>query len=212
MSKLPEDKKPVYDETIKVYDQLGEKYFEDSLLIFPPNRDEFANLISSNGNVLDVGCGGGRDVKYFAEKGFKVTGIDLSSVMIDYAKKLVPDAEFHVMDVTNIKLPEDNYDAIWAQAVLLHLERNDVLDVLKKFHKLLKSGGIMHTYVKQGSGTDLVKEKLSNFQERFYTYFSVTEMEQFIIDAGFSITRSVVDEDPGGRKDVQWISIDCKKE
>jgi len=115
------------------------------------------------------------------------------------------------MDVTKIKLPEDNYDAIWAQAVLLHLERIDIPVVLEKFYKLLKSGGVMHVYVKKGSGTALVKEKLSNFQERFYTYFSSSEMEKLVTKAGFSILNSHIDEDPGGRKDVQWISIDCKK-
>jgi hypothetical protein len=55
-------KKPIYTETIQVYDDLGEKYFNDSLLMFPPNRDEFASLIPDRGDVLDVGCGGGGEM------------------------------------------------------------------------------------------------------------------------------------------------------
>jgi SAM-dependent methyltransferase len=206
-----EKKKPIYSETIQVYDGLGEKYFNDSLLIVPENRDEFAGLIPKGGNVLDVGCGGGRDAQYFTDQGFCVTGIDLSSVMIDYAKQLIPNAEFHVMDVVNINLPEHNYDAIWAQAVLLHLERKDVPKVLDKFYELLRPEGVLHIQVKLGSGTAYVSEKLSGFKERFYTYFSKEEMQKLVTDAGFSIISSVVYEDPIGREGVEWISIDCKK-
>jgi SAM-dependent methyltransferase len=38
-------------------------------------------------NILDVGCGAGRHCKQLASKGFKVTGIDLSSSSIREAKK-----------------------------------------------------------------------------------------------------------------------------
>jgi 2-polyprenyl-3-methyl-5-hydroxy-6-metoxy-1,4-benzoquinol methylase len=40
--------------------------------------------------VLDVGCGSGRVVKYLQEKGFEVSGIDISELAIETSKNLEP--------------------------------------------------------------------------------------------------------------------------
>ena len=73
--------------------------------------------------------------------------------------------------------PKETFDGIWAEAVLLHLKRKDVPKALKIFHKILKKNGILYFQVKKGKGEAYVKEKLSAWNERFYTYFSKKELE-----------------------------------
>lgn len=56
------------------------------------------------GTALDLGCGQGRNAVWLAQRGHRVTGIDLSSVAIEHARRLAAEAgvdvEFRVADLT----------------------------------------------------------------------------------------------------------------
>lgn len=58
--------------------------------------------------VLDVGCGTGSHALILSKRGYTVTGIDVSKVMIEEAKKKAEkekvEAEFFVQDMRNMKL------------------------------------------------------------------------------------------------------------
>ena len=43
-----------------------------------PLRERFLKYIPDGGNVLDLGCGSGRDSKCFKEAGYQVSAIDAS--------------------------------------------------------------------------------------------------------------------------------------
>ena len=200
-------KKFSYQKTIDVYNTLGRKYFSDSLKVIPAERESFSKLILPKAHILDAGCGGGRDAKYFVHKDFAVTGIDASKVFISIAKKEVPKATFNKMDVLKLNFPSQSFDAIWAEAVLLHLKRKDIPKALKSFYKILKPNGYLYVNVKKGKGEAQVKEKLSGGHERFYTYFSKKEIIDLLKTQGFKIIYYGIFPDPHGRSDVKWISI-----
>jgi len=115
-------KKFSYKKTIDVYNKLGEKYLSDSLNIKLPIRESFQKILPKKAHILDLGCGGGRDAQIFIRNGFRVTGIDASSVLINLAKVKVPNAVFKKMDALKLNFPSNSFDAIWAQAILLHLK------------------------------------------------------------------------------------------
>ena len=196
-----------YKQTTKVYDHLGKKYLQDSLKLVPAERTVFIKQFSKGAKILDVGCGGGRDSKVFANCGFDVTGIDLSGVMIKEAKKLVPKGKFLQMNVLDLAFDNEQFDGIWAQAILLHLIRKDVAKAFKELKRVLIKGGLLHVRVKHGIGHEYVKEKLSGWNERFYTYYLKSEMEALFKKSGFRIVYSELLDDELGRKDVKWIAI-----
>jgi len=76
--------------------------------------------------VLDVGCGVGRWSRLLASRGAEVTGIDLSSTMIDIARRRVRDnglaerCHFMVEDVARLDLGA-RYDLVLAVTVLQHI-------------------------------------------------------------------------------------------
>ena len=73
-----------------------------------------ARLVPPGGRVLDLGCGCGVPVARELAKRHAVTGIDLSPVQIERARRLVPEAEFVCGDMTAAEFPPGSFDLVVA--------------------------------------------------------------------------------------------------
>lgn len=197
--------------TLEAYKRLGRCYTDNTFMIDIPELPEFIKLLSEDGKVLDVGCAGGRDAGKFSKAGFDVTGIDVIDVFLAEAAKNAPQAKFVKMDLLDLKFPDDFFDAIWAHAVLLHLERKNIPRAIKEFYRVLKTGGKIHIAVKKGRDSGWEADKLVGGEKRFFTYFSKKEIENYVKKAGFKIISSKITFDPTGRKNVKWIIIWAEK-
>ena len=67
-----------------------------SLLAPSPWVQRWSHLIPSGASVLDVACGSGRHVQWFAQRGCRVTGVDRDAVAL---AALAPIAETVVADI-----------------------------------------------------------------------------------------------------------------
>lgn len=201
--------------TIAVYDAMAEKYARKLNDYAPlPERERFISLLSRHANILDVGCGPGRDADYFATKGFRVTGVDLSEKLLEVARARVPQATFCKQDFRRLRFSKQSFDGIWACASLLHLQRNEVLPVLKKIFQLLKSGGTLFVMVKEGEGEGDVAEELSSHLMRHFTYFQQEGLKDLIQEAGFEIVEQYSCNEKDRRpdhRDLWWIASFSKK-
>ena len=204
-------KENIYQKTIELYERLGKKYVEDIASADIRELPDFIEALPKGGRVLDVGCAGGRDSKKFVEAGLEVIGIDLVDVFLEEARKNVPQAKFIKMDLLGLEFPDNHFDGIWANAVLLHLKKEDVPRALKGFNRVLKHKGKLYIGVKRGSGEKYKEERLSGGEKRFFSYFLKNEMEKFVRDAGFRIISSKIFPDTLGRKDLKWIGILAEK-
>ena len=79
------------DKNISYYDENAISYFYNTkYLDMKEAYDRFLSRVVSGGLILDFGCGGGRDSKYFLSKDYKVSAIDGSKEMCrlasEYAK------------------------------------------------------------------------------------------------------------------------------
>jgi len=200
-----------YKKTQQAYCDLGKQYIENSASIDLPLLPEFMKLLPKGGKVLDAGCAGGRDSYKFVHEGFLVTGIDVVDVFIEEAIKKVSQAKFIKMDLLNLKFPKNYFDAIWAQAILLHMGRKDIPKILETFHNILKKNGKIHIAVKKGNGSGWKADKLSNNKKRFFTYFSKKEIENYITAAGFKVIFSGERADDAARKNIKWIIVWAEK-
>ena len=129
-------------------------YGRDDIL---PNRDLLDRMLAdredwidcrlarlhSGMTVLDVGCGTGSTSINLAQKGFQVTGVDISNERISAAKSNAKDMnleiKFIVGDVEEMAIANESFDLISCSAILHHLpnlERD-----LDKFSKLMKEEG-----------------------------------------------------------------------
>ena len=113
--------------------------------------------IPFEGSVLDMGMGEGRNAVFLAQKGYKVTGIDISSVAIKKSYLLANEFGVKIKGVVaslkEYKIPPASYDAI---ICFYYVDRS----LIEKMKTWLRPGGILiyeaHTTreKKQKSDTD----------------------------------------------------------
>ena len=81
-------------------------------------RDHINRNCKDN-RVLDYGCGEGLWSFYMAERGAKVTAIDISEVAIEQARNRI---DWRAMDAEDLDLPDDSFDMICGTSILHHLD------------------------------------------------------------------------------------------
>ena len=99
----------------------------------------------NTGEVLDIGCGEGDNAMFFASKGFRVTAVDISKVIIS---RLVRESQEGCLDiktvvssVRNYKFDQD-YDIIFARNLLHYLLRDNGLKLIRNIQEHTRGGGI----------------------------------------------------------------------
>ena len=98
--------------------------------------------IPSHGKVLDIGCGCGIPVaRRLAAAGHQVTGVDVSDVQIERARRLVPGAVFFRTDATETGFPPGNFDAVVCLYALIHMPLDRQPRLLRDIARWLRPGG-----------------------------------------------------------------------
>lgn len=112
------------------------KYFDK---IFPASNStvDFLDMHFIGTTVLDIGCGSGEYTNALFNKGYNVTGIDLDSEMITYAKQKNSAIPFHVENM--LAMNDKKYDNLYCIGnTLVHLPTKEAIQLFlnKCFHKL----------------------------------------------------------------------------
>ncbi len=102
-------------------------------------------------SVMDIGCGSGRNLLYFLQKGYRVFGIDVDKLQIDLMKHIIgsmPNSESHQFieaSVESLPLPSDSTDLVICSRVLHHLPSiESYKQSCLEMHRVLNQGGILY--------------------------------------------------------------------
>lgn len=137
--------------TIRYYDEHGDDFVRDTLgLDMSSLYEPFLELVPAGGEILDAGCGSGRDTRAFLERGYEVTAIDASSRMVQAATNLTGKTAI-LMRLEDIDY-EDRFAGVWACASLLHVQRTQIDGVLSRISRALLSDGVCYVSFKEGEG------------------------------------------------------------
>lgn len=130
-------------DSIEYYNKYASVYFENTVdLDMSEIIAPFIKLLPENAEVLDLGCGSGRDTLYMEEAGFYVTALDGSEEMCKLAE-IYTDKE--VLNITFDELDFDEvFDGIWACASLIHVEDEQIDQILEKVIDALNPGGVLY--------------------------------------------------------------------
>lgn len=110
---------------------------------------KFLTHLPKQPRILDAGCGSGRDSNFFLNKGYEVVAFDGSLEMVKLASTLIGQEALHLLFEEMDFSAE--FDAIWANASLLHVPYENLRETFEKFHKALFPSGILYASFKYGS-------------------------------------------------------------
>jgi len=115
-----------------------------------PLYQHFLPRLSRQAHILDVGCGSGRDSRYFRQQGHQIIAIDASRQVAALAEKEIQQP-VKVQRVQDIRYRQE-FDGIWASASLLHVPAKELSDVFQRLSNALKPGGVLYCSFKYGRG------------------------------------------------------------
>jgi SAM-dependent methyltransferase len=140
--------------------------------------------LNSDGTVLDLGSGIGYWAEHFAEHFAKVVAVEASTPLYDALRQRC-ESYSHVETVKGDVLlfePKDRYELIFLGGLLMYLNENDAIALLRKLSRCLEPGGMIvcrESTVQQG-----VETRAGEYQ---VVYRSVTEYQRIFGECGLSV-------------------------
>ncbi len=191
--------------TIDFYNSHAKTYFDSTVdADMSECYERFLKYLMPGDNIIDVGAGSGRDIRYFLDRGYKVEGIDASSELCKLASEYTGVAvQCRTIQEWN---PACTYKGIWANASLLHLSIEEIQNFIYKIPDILREGGVAYFSFKSGIVTG------ADSEGRFFTNVTEAEVQQIIKK---STAISMVDmwrtEDKLNREGFYWINVIVQK-
>lgn len=146
----------------------------------------FSGYLAGKG-VLVPGCGDGRDSRFLAFLGLKITSFDLSEEMLNIARAGDPRGRYTLMDLRDIDKCSGPYDGIFASGCLYHLTKPEFAQCVESCRALLSPAGVLYFNMKEGQGERFedkpgprypggaeARERLQG--KRFYAYYQREEL------------------------------------
>lgn len=175
----------VTQSTVGHYDENAQSYKEgtwdhdvsqnrqaliEALKEFRPHQEKY--------DILDFGCGPGRDLVAFSEEGHEPVGLDGSPKFCQMAEKL-SGKKVWCQDFLHMNLPDQRFDGIYANASLFHVPSSELVRVLKQFHRSLKDHGVFFSSIPRGSGEGYNGARWAHYMEieQLMDYFQASGFE-----------------------------------
>ncbi len=193
-------------ETLAFYEAEAPTYVTARPHAPDPHVSAFLDQLSPGASILELGCGGGRDAADMIARGFAVDLTDGVAAMAAQAEAFLG-RPVRVMRFDELHACEA-YDAVIANASLLHVPSAGLPDILGRVWHALKSGGLHMASYKTG-GAERRDEHGRHYNrpsrealERSYRLagkWSLLEIEEFMGEGHFS-------------KPSAWLKIVVRKD
>ncbi|MEW9516626.1 class I SAM-dependent DNA methyltransferase [Streptomyces tubercidicus] len=176
----------------EAFNAIGDRYDN----AFPHKEGQLASgawladTLPAGSRVLDLGCGTGLpSARQLMDSGHRVVGIDLSPSMIRLARQHVPDADFHRLDIADLRGGRlggtGSFDGIAAFFSLLMLPRAEIPYALGMLHDLLRPEGLLALSMVEADVDDFTIPFLGN-SVRVSGYLR-DDLRRVVHDAGFDV-------------------------
>lgn len=179
------------------------KYLVDNVTSILPQNTFF--------NVLEVGPGSGEIVEEFENRGHKTIAIELSTQISLYVKNRSPKTIIINSDILNVNFLNNQFDVIYAGALIHLFNEPDALNVLRKFNNWLKPSGALfiNTTISKSTEEGFYYKNDYNLKvKRFRRKWTENDFKSFI-EKYFYISKTLY-TDELDRKKV-WVGHICKK-
>lgn len=129
-------------------DEQVDHYLGEVLAGPTPAEDRLLHALPPGGRVLDLGCGAGRIALALGARGHEVTGVDVSTRLINVARELVDERRLPVrllqVDPTVLPFASGVFDAAIAIKVYCYIPyRSGRIDYLNEIGRVLRAGAVL---------------------------------------------------------------------
>jgi len=142
--------------------------------------------------LLELGSGSGRDAGYIESLGYDVECSEATPAFVTH----LLEKGFYARKINVLTDPlMGSYDLVFANAVMFHFTRDELLRVAKNVRTCLKNRGRFAFNVEKGTGEIWTTEKIKI--PRYYRYWSSFDLEVLLEEAGYSkitISEDATDE------------------
>ena len=167
--------------TIGHYDRVADDYWYGTRNHdVSQNYEAFLDAIEGKPpfDILDLGCGPGRDLQYFNSMGHAVMGLDGSEALVSLAR-LNSGCEVLQQNFLAMNLPECRFDGVFANASLFHVPSQELPRILLEVSTTLKSRGVLFCSNPRGNNEEGLEGS------RYSCFFDLDTWRDYVIDAGF---------------------------
>lgn len=196
-------------ETIAAYTESGPEWVvAHSTDRFWGSLFETFQKFQPAGSIIEIGCGGGRDAATLRVMGYHWTGTDPSVGMAEIArsKNLGP---VYCLPVFRLdRFSPESFDAFWAAAVFLHIDRDRLPQALASIHRVVRPGGVGFISLKKGVGekTEPIEvDGIVTKSKRQFIYYEAPEVDAALLRTGYEIVHfEEYKHSPEGR--TPWLA------
>jgi SAM-dependent methyltransferase len=192
------------------YDRISEAYasrYANELEHKPLDREllnRFAAEVKARGEVCDMGCGPGHVARYLRGAGTRVFGVDLSSGMVEQARKLNPHISFQIGDIMALDLPDEGLAGIVAFYAFVNIPESSLPKVFREMSRVLQPQGRLLLSFHIGDQIVHPDELLGQPNSMDFFFFQPLRVRRLLETAGFAI-EDVIEREPYS-PDVEYQS------
>lgn len=167
--------------TIRHYDDNAERFHEGTHdHDVSQNIEALLRHINQNSplDILDLGCGPGRDLLHFKSLGHEPVGLDGAQHFCEMARAISECPVLH-QNLLALDLPESKFDGIFANAVMFHVPSQELPNVLNALFTSLKPEGVFFSSNPRG-------ENQEGWQgDRYGSYHNLSQWRHYLTQTGF---------------------------
>ena len=147
-------------------------------------------------SILDLGCGPGRDLRYFNSLGHEASGLDGSKEFVIMARRYSGCEVLH-QDFLAMSLGKGRYDGVFANASLFHVPSQELPRVLLELFETLRHRGVLFCSNPRGGNEEGVAD------DRYACFLDLDTWRNYVTAAGFTEIHHYY-RPPGLPRHQQW--------
>ena len=133
------DKSSSYDRLAEIYNEVWQQPYDEEIMQLLEKL--MLGYLPERASILDLCCGTGNLIPPLLQKGYQVTGVDISEPMLRYARTKAPDSNFILSDARLLKLSPTFQGVVSIGSINHFLTLKDLKSVFENVFSALVENG-----------------------------------------------------------------------